>query len=162
MTASRLGLMLVFIAAAALAFFIGRWTVPPKVISETSPISVPSFTQLPVGYLGVPLGTVVHATGVTISGDELRVKMAQGKTFLRVETVNGKSLAEPVDFEFLRADKNVPTPIIGERFHYQVHEYGSFDGHVDSRDDFGDIEDIFAHDGFYYRRSLTVHKALAK
>ncbi|MGL6073183.1 MAG: hypothetical protein ACRC8S_03370 [Fimbriiglobus sp.] len=134
----------------------------PSAGEKKSSNSVRSFTQLPLGYLGVPLGTVVRVTGVTIHGDELQLKSAMGKTYLRIETVNGKPLDETVDFEFPEAEQ-IPKPAIGTRFDYQVHESGEFSGHVDTRPDGDNIEvAAVAHDGFYYRRALSIHRPQPK
>ena len=90
------------------------WSKP--LTAEPAAVSVTKFEQaLPVGYLGVSLGTVVRVTGVAIDGDTLGWKGAAGKTFLRIETVNGKRLEQPIDFEFLRAPREVREPAAGER-----------------------------------------------
>lgn len=131
-------------------------TKPPS--AEPVAVSVSKFAQaLPVGYLGVPLGTVVRITGVAIDGDTLGWKAAAGKTFLRIETVNGKRLEQPIDFEFLRAPREVRQPAAGERFDYYVHEYGHFDGVVTPPKELGIRTVIVANDGFYYQRYVTVH-----
>jgi hypothetical protein len=133
---------------------------PPT--AEPTPPSVDAFTgkELPVGYLGVPLGTVVRVTGVAIDGDTLMSKAASGKTYLRIATVNGKDLERPVDFEFYRAPKEVGTPAAGEKFDYYVHEYGHFDGEVTPPEELGIKKDPIANDGFHYRRYVTVHASI--
>lgn len=121
-------------------------------------VSVARFAQpLPVGYLGVPLGTVVRVTGMAIDGTTLLWKTYDGKTMLHIETVNGKRLARPVDFEFFRADNEVRKPAFGERFDYYVHEYGHFDGVVTPPKELGIPTVLVANDGFHYRPYVTVH-----
>jgi hypothetical protein len=149
--------------AAGLAVF--AWAQPPTAAKppvEAKPILVASLeNQLPVGHLGVPLGTVVRVTGKAFDGSETKLKSDAGKTLIRIVTVNGKELAEPVDFEFLRASKSVKKPAPGEKFDYYVHEYGEIDGVVTPPKELG-IEDVLvAHDGFHYRRHLTVHASNA-
>jgi hypothetical protein len=130
---------------------------PPT--AEPAPPSVDAFTGkgMPVGHLGVPLGTVVRVAGEAIDGDTLMYKAASGKTYLRIATVNGKDLEHPVDFEFARAPKDVKKPTAGEKFDYYVHEYGHFDGEVKLPKELGIKKEMIANDGFYYRRYVTVH-----
>ncbi|WP_020469779.1 hypothetical protein [Zavarzinella formosa] len=140
------------------------------VAKEAAPVSVESFNSGNViGYLGAPLGTIVRVTGITVDGKTLLIKGAEGKTFLRVETVNGKALKKPVDFEFLRVAKEVSKPKPDERFDYYVHEYGEFDGNVDMPEELinepkkpgnmsGNVIGIAAP-GFHYQHRVTVHQS---
>jgi len=130
---------------------------PPT--ADLVPPSVDTFTGkgIPVGHLGVPLGTVVRVTGEAINGDTLMLKATRGKTYLRIATVNGKDLNRPVDFEFHRAPKEVGEPAPGEKFDYYVHEYGHFDGEVTPPKELGIKQEPIANDGFYYRSYVTVH-----
>jgi hypothetical protein len=118
--------------AAGLAVFAWAQTpTPAKPPIDAKPISVESLEkQLPVGHLGVPLGTVVRVTGEAFDGDTTKMKAYSGETLLRVATVNGKELAQPVVFEFERAPDSVKKPAPGDKFDYYVHEYGEFDGLV--------------------------------
>jgi hypothetical protein len=129
---------------------------PRPAAKDAGPVSVQSFErQPPIGYLGHPLGTVVRVTGICIDGDTFRAKAYAGKMLLRVEAVNGRKLAEPTDFFFNRADDGVPTPKPGERFDYNAHEYGAFDGVVRTP------EKVirWAGPSFGYRSALEVHKS---
>jgi hypothetical protein len=145
--------------ATGLAVFAGAQ--PPttaKAPVDVKPISVASFwEQLPVGYLGVPLGTVVRVTGEAFDGSTTRCKADQGKTFLRILTVNGKELGQPVAFEFLRAPFSVKKPGPGDKFDYYVHEYGEFDGLVTPPKELGIDTPLPQCSGFGYRPYLTVH-----
>lgn len=128
--------------------------------SEAEPKPVASVTSLgakPIGYLEVPLGTVVRATGIVIDGDTIGDKANWGKTLLRVTTVNGKDLPKPVDFEFKRAPKSLQKPAPGEQFDYYLHEYGHFDGIVRAPKELGIDEPVTANDGFNYRRYVEIH-----
>lgn len=145
--------------AAGLAVFAWAQTpIPEKQPSEVKPISVASFAeQLPVGYLGVPLGTVVRVTGEAVDGSTTGAKSEEGKTLLRIGAVNGKELARPVVFEFLRATESVKKPAAGQKFDYYVHEYGEFDGQVIPPKELGIKTVVVASTGFHYRRYVTVH-----
>lgn len=155
------GVLVVVAASACLAAF-GWAQTPAKPTAEAKSISVESFEdQLPVGRLGVPLGTVVRVTGETLDGNTTRRKADEGKTLLRIVTVNGHELAKPVVFEFLRARASVKKPVRGDKFDYYVHEYGAFDGVVTPPKELGIEEIKVANDGFYYRRHLTVHASNA-
>jgi hypothetical protein len=159
-TVVRWGLV---VAAASSCFAAFAWDeTPAKSPAEGKPISVASLeNQLPVGHLGVPLGTVVRVTGEAFSGDTTRRKADMGKTLLRIDKVNGKLLAKPVVFAFLRAPASVKKPIPGEKVDYYAHEYGEFDGVVTPPKELGIEQVVFAHDGFYYRRHLSVHASNA-
>lgn len=113
-----------------------------------------------IGQLGLPLGTVVRVTGIAVDGDESGLKANAGKLLLRVEIVNGAELTRPYEFEFRRTARSVTKPKPGERFDYYVHEHGAFDGVVEPPDELGIKHDVVAHDGFYYRPHITIHKAL--
>ncbi len=113
-----------------------------------------------MGHLGVPLGTVVRVTGEVYDYTP-RSKADEGKTLLRIVTVNGKELTRPVVFEFLRAKGSVQKPALGDTFDYYVHEYGEFDGVVEPPKELGIKNLPVAHDGFHYRRHLTVHASNA-
>ena len=131
-------------------------SMPPT--AEPAALSVTKFEgTMPVGYLGVPLGTVVRVTGVAIDGDTTRRKADAGKTLLLIEVVNDKKLPRPILFEFLRAAREVRKPAAGVRFDYYVHEYGHFDGVVEPPKELGINTLPVANDGFYYRRYVTVH-----
>jgi len=102
------------------------------------------------------LGTVVRVTGEGCERPVSR-KADEGKTLIRIVTVNGKKLANPVIFEFLRGASSVKKPAPREKFDYYVHEYGAFDGVVEPPEGLGINRTGLQHDGFHYRRGLTVH-----
>jgi hypothetical protein len=112
-----------------------------------------------IGYLGHPLGTIVRVTGVCTDDTETRRRADSGKTLLKILTANGKPLNEPFFVEFRRAREEVSKPGLGDCFDYYVHEWGTFDGHVDTPKSLGIEEPKIANDGFYYRPEVTVHKA---
>jgi hypothetical protein len=138
----------------------------PAVATATGPASVQTFNrQMPVGYLGHPLGTVVRVTGVCVDGETTRMKEYDGKSLLRVEAVNDRKLSEPADFVFDRAADGVSKPKPGERFDYTVHEYGSFDGIVrvpleshGAKNLSGNVIGL-AGPCFGYKCELSVHRA---
>jgi hypothetical protein len=157
---SIVSLPVLYILAAGLAAL--AWAVEPArsrpPASEPVAVSVTEFQQaMPIGYLGLPLGTVVRVTGVAIDGDTTRLRADLGKTLLRIETVNGKSLESPVDFDFGRARDDVRKPAAGERFDYFVHEYGHFDGVVTPPKELRIRTATVANDGFHYRRYVAIH-----
>jgi hypothetical protein len=123
-------------------------------------ISARSFSQDNViGYLGKPLGTVVRVTGTASDGSETTMKALDGKILLNIETVDGQPLKTPARFEFLRARNEIEKPQPGDRFDYHVHEYGSFDGVVEPPRELGIKYRPVAHDGFHYRKQITIHKS---
>ena len=107
--------------------------------------------------MGVKLGTVVRASGEVFDGAETKRKAYDGKTLLRIKTVNGREMARPVVFEFLGAPDSVKKPAPGDRFDYYVHEYGEFSGVVEPPEELGIQYTKLAHDGFQYRPHLRVH-----
>ena len=131
----------------------------PKQAAEP-PISARSFgKQNVIGYLGKPLGTVVRVTGTASSGNETRMKALEGKILLNIETVDGQPLKMPTWLLFGRAKNEIEQPRIGDKFDYYVHEYGSFDGIVEPPRELKIDSPVFAHDGFYYRKQITIHKS---
>ena len=123
-------------------------------------ISVDAFQpERVIGHLREPLGSIVRVTGVSVDGDETRRKADSGQTLLKIETVNGKRLEEPVYFTFRRAAEGIEKPEAGIPFDYFVHEWGSFDGVIDPPKELGIDAPIVAHDGFYYRPEITIHKS---
>jgi hypothetical protein len=147
-----------FVAAATvcgIAFGATQTLALPT--NRSVPVTVVSLeNRVPVGHLGVPLGTVVRVTGEGYDGPVTR-KGDAGKTLIRIVTVNGAKLASPVVFEFLRAPDSVKKPAAREKFDYFVHEYGAFDGVVEPPEETGLQKSGLAHDGFHYRPGLTIH-----
>jgi hypothetical protein len=117
-------------------------------------LSVKQFNRSNViGHLGHPLGTLVRVTGICVDGDTTQHKADAGKTLLQVEAVNGRDLDRPIIFPFDRAANGVTKPLFGQRFDYDAHEWGTFDGHVELPGEFPP-----AHDGCHYRPKITIHK----
>jgi hypothetical protein len=128
-----------------------------RATKQNPAISAESFeTEHVIGLLGHPLGSVVRVTGTAEDGN---TKGDLGKRFLKIETVNGKRFEKPVYFAFNRAAQGVDTPDTGTRFDYFVHEWGRFDGVVELPKEVGGEELSTAHDGFSYRREITIHKS---
>lgn len=137
----------------------------PNMKNEAKPqskkISVADFgNKNVIGHLGHPLGTVVHVTGIAVDGKTTRMKRDMGKTLLEIHTVNGEKLKTKASFEFRRAPKSLAKPEPGTKFEYYVHEYGAFDGVVVPPKELGIESPMVAHDGFYYRHRITIHKSL--
>jgi hypothetical protein len=164
--------VLFFTVAGIIGAFAAQcFQVPISVASDsakTNPVSVKALEEtMPIGHLEVPLGTVVRVTGTTVDGDTFRTKAAAGKIFLRIDTVDGKALEEPVVFEFGRAfprdADQIPEPPADEWFDYYVHEEGQFGGVVTPPRKLG-IPDaaMIANDGFHYRRYICVHGSARK
>lgn len=149
---------------AALAFATMAW-LPSSNCAEAVKTAIPDINASQfnrarvIGILGHPLGTVVRVTGVCTDDTETQKRADLGKTLLKIITVNGKPLKRPFFVEFFRAEKEVPKPNFGDRFDYYVHEWGEFDGVVDPPKALGIEKLPVAHDGFYYRSQVTVHKA---
>ena len=95
-----------------------------------------------------------------MDGDSTGLKRDAGKTLLEIHTVNGKELEQRVVFDFHRVAIGIVGPNPGEGFDYYVHEYGEFDGVVEPDKSLGIDFAPIAHDGFYYRRQITIHKSL--
>ena len=113
-------------------------------------VSVTSFgTDNVIGHLGHPLGTVVRVTGISIDGDETRIKENAGKTLLKIQSVDGKPLEPSFVVAFFRAGKNFQAPRPGDAFDYYVHEWGTFDGVVTAPKELGIDKPIVANDGFH-------------
>jgi hypothetical protein len=155
--------LIVAVSVAVFAWAQDSPSTKPKVADEDS-ISVESFNQKKViGYLGQPLGTVVRVTGVSVDGATLRTKGADGKTFLRIETVNGKKLKSPVDFQVPHYEKDVQKPKPEERFDYYVHEQGEFEGVVHPPAELGLAKNGnvigLAGPVFHYQRAVVIYKS---
>jgi hypothetical protein len=130
--------------------------VPPA----NRPVFVESFwKQMPVGRLGVPLGTVVRVSGEAIDGSALKLKGAEGKILLRITTVNGRALSNTPAFYFERAPSSLKPPAPGEKFDYYVHEYGEFDGAVTAPAELGLNEQPLQGPGFGFQSKISIHGA---
>jgi hypothetical protein len=155
-----------FLILSALFLVVGalpagaQRNLPTIQTSSDTKVMVKSFRPKNViGLLGHPLGTVVRVSGIVVDGNSPRVKALDGKTLLRIETVNGSTLGEPATFQFGRAARDIKEPQPGERFDFFVHEHGAFDGVVDPPRELNIDHPNFAHDGFYYRPAITIHKS---
>ena len=148
------------ILAGAMGGTAQQRTEPTPKQAAEPPISARSFgKQNVIGYLGKPLGTVVRVTGTVRDNKEMRPKLLSGKTLLNIETVDGQPLETPTWFEFGRAQKEIEQPLPGDKFDYYVHEYGSFDGVVEPPRELKIDSPGVAHDGFYYRKQIAIHKS---
>ena len=151
-------ILLSIASVGCVALLVGAQVPQRANPAEEKSISVTSFMgKMPIGRLGVPLGTVVRITGVVIEKKKPHAKADEGKTFLRISTVNGKALDHPVEFEFGRAPVEVKKPSLHEKFDYYVHEYGEFDGIVVPPKELGIKDDPIAGLGFHYSSLLTLH-----
>src|SRR5438067_230573 len=86
--------------------------------AEQKPISLSELHQRRVlGELGHPLGEVLTIEGIAISGEEERQKRLADETLLKVQSVEGKLLAEAVKLSFKPYLPSAPLgPKIGSRF----------------------------------------------
>ncbi len=121
-TSFRLSLVM---AAASMCLAAMAWAQSPATApAEVKSISVESWEiQLPLGHLGVALGTVVRVTGEAFDGKLTERKADQGKILLKITTVNSQRLASPVVFDSPRMPTDVRQPVPGDQFDYYVHEY---------------------------------------
>lgn len=148
------------------AFLIGAFSLLlAQESGSTKQVATISVTALQpdivIGHLGQPLGSFLRVTGMAVDGDETQRKEDAGQTLLKIETVNDRTLAKPVYFTFRRAAEGIGKPEAGTPFDYFVHEWGSFDGVVVPPQELGIESPNIAHDGFYYRREITIHKSNA-
>ena len=146
--------------AGLVALFSLTQTQAPEKSKHEEMISVEALRPEKVrGLLGQPLGTVVRVTGESVAGDSTLPRTLAGKTILKIETVNGKRLEKPVYFPITRGPSKLAEPANGERFDYWVHEFGSFDGVVIPPKELGIETPDIAHDGFWYRPEIVIHKS---
>jgi hypothetical protein len=123
--------------------------------ADPKPIHVNSLMPVPIGFLGIPLGSVVRVTGEVIDGDTLRLKAASGYMYLRINTVDGRKLESAVDFQF-PDHKYIPKS--GSKFDYYVHETGEFGGIVQIPKESG-IKNITPQGTMFgYQPKLVIHK----
>jgi hypothetical protein len=145
-------LLLVAVSLAQPGEFGARGQKDTVSVTELQPNRV-------IGMLGQPLGSVVRVTGTSVDGVETGNKADSAQTLLKIQTVNGKPLANPVYFHFNRAAEGIHEPKVGQSFDYFVHEWGAFDGHVELPKEVG-VETLpIAHDGFWFRKEITIHKS---
>lgn len=127
---------------------------------QNATISVAAFhPESVIGHLGQPLGSVIRVTGMSVDGDETQRKADAGQTLLKIETVNGMKLTQPVYFTFRRAAEGIKKPESGTPFDYFVHDWGYFDGLVQPPKSLGIEMPIVANDGFHFRPEITIHKS---
>lgn len=113
-----------------------------------------------IGFLGHPLGTVVRISGNVVDGNSTRSKRDSGRTLLEIHTVNGKELANKIQFGFPGSTIDIPKPMAGEAFDYYAHEHGSFAGVVTPPEEFEIESSLIANDGFWFQPGITIHKSL--
>ncbi len=87
-----------------------------------------------MGRLGRPLGTMVKVSGVAVPNHTRMKFYEDDKLFLRITTVDGRPLAEPVEYPFRKAVDFIEAtePKVGEEFTYRGYESGIFDGVPDN------------------------------
>jgi hypothetical protein len=83
-----------------------------------------------IGPLGAPLGTVVLIEGEVVPNTSRAKIDASVPLFLHITVVDGKALAEPIQYRFTQADDqvNVKRPKVGDKFRYRGYETGEFTG----------------------------------
>jgi len=86
-----------------------------------------------IGLLGHPFGTIVRVTGVSLGEDDPPLKETKGDSQLRIDSVEGVQLKEPVYFYFsTRSDgpalKEIKCPAKNESFDFYMFESGCFSG----------------------------------
>lgn len=64
---------------------------------RVSPQDIAAGKVVITGRLGLALGAIVKVTGTFVDGTATRAKALEGRVLLRVETVDGRVLAEPVE-----------------------------------------------------------------
>jgi hypothetical protein len=106
---------------------------PPKDEKKEKPIPIEEVRKRGVlGELGHPLGTIVRIEGLAEVGEPKDGKAADGKTLLRVQSVNAQKLTEKVTFFFDGVEADNPKG--GAKFKYIGYETGEFDGQVRGND----------------------------
>ncbi len=84
-----------------------------------------------IGTLGEALGAIIQIKGVFLDGDELRSKADEGKSFLDVQAVNGKTLVKAVRIElrtFSWLDVKLDQLTHKEVLAFKGYESGGFQG----------------------------------
>lgn len=82
-----------------------------------------------VGSLGSFLGEIITVEGIVIDGSRRRIKSETGKTLLKVVTVNGKKLEEPVIIPFsIFKWTDVKMPKVNDPFTFIGYESGEMAG----------------------------------
>jgi hypothetical protein len=82
-----------------------------------------------VGSLGIPLGKVIKVEGIALNPGEIREKAFAGKTLLKVLTVNGKKLKNPVTIVWQTLSfVNLNPPKPGQTVTYFGYETGEMRG----------------------------------
>lgn len=86
-----------------------------------------------IGLLGHPFGTIVRVTGVSLGEDDPPLKETKGKNRLRIDSVEGMQLKDPIYFYYgTRRDglalKEIRSPGKDEQFDFYMLETGGFSG----------------------------------
>lgn len=86
-----------------------------------------------IGLLGHPFGTIVRVTGVSLGEDDPPFKETKGTNRLRIDSVEGMQLKDPVYFNYgTRRDgfalKEIRSPGKNEKFDFYMLEAGCFTG----------------------------------
>jgi hypothetical protein len=82
-----------------------------------------------IGQLGKPLGTICKIQGVAMKDPNIHNKgYDPDLVLLKVTTIDGTDLTDPVYFEARRLKYLDIQPTAGDQFNYLVYESGSFSG----------------------------------
>lgn len=85
-----------------------------------------------IGHLGFPLGTIVTIEGIVEDLNDSNAKADDGRTSLKIHTVNGQPLAKPFHYDFYPAEVKkgrFSTPPANVEFKYVGYEVANFYGH---------------------------------
>jgi hypothetical protein len=112
---------------------------PTAIAAESkSPIPLQEVLDRGVeGKLGLRLGTVVQVSGEVVANTSTAKADAGVPFFLKITTVNGKSLRVPVLYAFAKQNPSMTlAPQIGDKFSYIGFETGKFQGSPDKESEF--------------------------
>src|SRR3569832_1483323 len=92
------------------------WSMCPALLAAEHPeprrphdVGELEAAALPVGRLGLPLGTVVPIEAVIIDGSTAAIKKYDGMYLLRIESVQGRKPAKPFPMVFESHIEGLPT-----------------------------------------------------
>lgn len=107
------------------------------------------------GRLGLPLGTIVEISGTNIANTLKDKSSSSWPYLLRIETINGNVLREPVLFFPVDLDrsKQAASPRIGDRFRWIAYETGQYSGVPDKLFNY---VPAYADKGFGFETRLSV------
>jgi len=109
------------------------------------------------GRLGLKLGTVLQVAGEVVPNTSRKKAEAGDPFFLRITTVNGTPLKQPVEYRFLSHPlANVPQPKIGDTFRFAGYETGAYTGSPDHEFDY---IPAYQTTGFAFNTEFLILKA---